>query len=259
MTNILDNNFKIIAYRGGTEYFPENSIEAIDESLKSNPDTIIEIDLQFTKDKVVIVFHDFQLENLTNGKGKICDFTISELKKLFLKNYSGTVCETSKIPTLDEVFKKFKDQYFVLDLHENNKALFDKVIEVVEKHNFQDRVALVSIADGATNEFQKLKPNWTFLASPKETKKIIFASKLLLHRFVRTTSNIMFVPEKLGGMNILNKRVIHELHRRNIKVWSCNNFKPYENVNTLTDLKRLKELGIDGVYTNDPKKISENK
>jgi glycerophosphoryl diester phosphodiesterase len=258
-SKILDNNFKIIAYRGGAETFPENSIEAIEESLKSYPDTITEIDLQLTKDKVVIAFHDFHLDDLTNGNGQVSDFTMTELKTFFLKNPDRTINTVSKIPTLEEIFDRFPNQLFVLDLHENNKILFDKVIEVVEKLKREEQIAIVSIAKGATDEFRRLRPSWTFIASSEETKKFILASKLSLHKFVSIRSNIIFLPDKLGGWQILTSKAIKELNRRNVKVWTCNNFKPYENVNTLKDLIRLKELGVDGIYTDNPKRIIDNR
>jgi glycerophosphoryl diester phosphodiesterase len=257
-TKILDNNFKIIAYRGGAENFAENSIEAIQESVKSYADTIIEIDLQLTKDKVVVAFHDFHLDDLTDGKGLVSDFSIIELKKLFLKNPNGTISTVSKISTLEEIFHIFPNQSFVLDLHENNSILFDKVIEVVERNKKGNQIVIVSIANGVTDEFRKLRPNWTFIASPKETKKFIFASKLFLNTFVSINADIMFLPAKLGGLKILSLRAIKDLKRRNIKIWTCNNFKPYENVNTLKDFIRLKELGVDGVYTDNPSKVIED-
>ena len=78
--DILDDSFKIIAYRGGTELFPENSIEAIQESLNINPEIVIELDLQLTKDNVVIAYHDFYLDGLTSGSGKVSDFCFKNFK-----------------------------------------------------------------------------------------------------------------------------------------------------------------------------------
>lgn len=249
---IHHNKLQIVTYRGGTTLFPENSIEAIAASIKSNPQIIIEIDVQLTKDKEVVAFHDFHLNDLTNGKGLVKAHTINELKKLSLRNPDGSLHAEARIATLEEMFQTFPDQPFVLDLHENNKILFDKVIEIVERNKRATQIVLVSIAKGAIAELQKLRPQWTFVASPAETRKFIFASMLFLDKFVRVTANIMFLPEKLGAIKILRKRAIQTLHSRNIKVWTCVNFKPYQNVNAFADLERLKEFGVDGVYTDDP-------
>jgi glycerophosphoryl diester phosphodiesterase len=256
MTNpIADSHFKVIAYRGGTELFPENSIAAITASIQANPNIIIEVDLQITKDNAVVAFHDFHLEDLTNGVGKVRDYTVAALQQLLLKNPDGSVSATSRMATLDELFCQFPHQSFVLDLHENNSLLFDRVIEVVEKNNRQHQTVIVSIAKGAIEALRKLRPDWTFMASPRETRQFLFAGMLSLHRFVKTPSAIMFIPDKLGRLNILRSKSIKELHRRQVKVWTCSNFKPYQNVNTSTDLERLKALGVDGVYTDNPQSL----
>ncbi len=257
-SEIFNKDFQIIAYRGGTETFPENSIEAIKDSLKSYNDTIIEIDLQLTKDNVVIAFHDFELNSLTNGNGRVAELNIEELKKLFLKKPDKTISSDCRIATLEEIFQQFPSQSFVLDLHENNKILIEKVIELVEKYKMENRIAIVSIAKGTKDAFVKIRPKWTFIASSNETKKFIFASIFHLQKFVKINAKVIFIPEKLGNFKLLNSNMIRELHHRNIKVWSCINFKPYLNVNNIQDLNRLKALGVDGVYTDNSNIYSHN-
>ena len=43
---------------------------------------IIETDIQITKDKKLVVFHDLTLDRLTNTKGLVKDKTWNELKKI---------------------------------------------------------------------------------------------------------------------------------------------------------------------------------
>ncbi|MFM8913606.1 MAG: glycerophosphodiester phosphodiesterase [Flammeovirgaceae bacterium] len=251
---ILDENFKIIVYRGGTEVFPENSIQAIENSLHELPNAIIELDLQITKDNEIVAFHDFQLEDLTNGQGLIAEHTLTEVQRFNLKNADKTISQF-KVPKLIDIFTLFPNQCFVLDLHEYNLTLFEKVIAIVEAYSMENKVALVSMAKGAIRQFQKLRPTWTFVASPQETIKFILFNKIGLQIFATTTSKIMFLPNKLGIINILTKDSFKALHKRNIKVWTCNNFKPYENVNGLTDLEDYKQRNIDGIYTDNPKRL----
>ena len=42
----------------------------------------IETDAQRTKDGVLVLFHDDTVDRLTDGSGKLCDFTLAELKSL---------------------------------------------------------------------------------------------------------------------------------------------------------------------------------
>lgn len=84
------------AHRGlFNEEFPENSIKAFENAI--NNDFAIELDIQFTKDKKVIVFHDYTLERLTSDKRNVGDLTYEEIKGLNLLNTE------EKIPLLEDV------------------------------------------------------------------------------------------------------------------------------------------------------------
>lgn len=74
---------------------PENSIKAFEEAIKNG--FAIELDVQFTKDKKVVVFHDYTLERLTKDLRNVEDITYDELKNLNLLNTK------EKIPLLEDV------------------------------------------------------------------------------------------------------------------------------------------------------------
>ena len=56
----------VVAHRGDWRYAPENSIAAIEHSIAVGVD-IVELDLQLTKDSVLIVMHDATLNRTTTG------------------------------------------------------------------------------------------------------------------------------------------------------------------------------------------------
>lgn len=94
----------ISGHRGGTEKgFPENSIEAFENTLKYTP-AFYEIDPRLTRDSVLVLLHDATLDRMTTGKGKLADYTYAEIKKLFLKDKEGNVTPY-RIPTLEEAIK----------------------------------------------------------------------------------------------------------------------------------------------------------
>ncbi len=74
---------------------PENSMAAFRAAAASGYG--IEMDVQLTKDKIPVVFHDFTLERVCNVSGKVCDRTWEELKTLRL---NGT---DEGIPLFEEV------------------------------------------------------------------------------------------------------------------------------------------------------------
>lgn len=76
---------------------PENSMAAFRKAVDAGFG--IELDIQLTKDKIPVVFHDFTLKRVCGGEGKICDYTYEELQQFHL-------CEsTEKIPKFEDVLQ----------------------------------------------------------------------------------------------------------------------------------------------------------
>ena len=103
-----------VSHRGASAYAPEHTIAAYDKGEKMHGD-YIEVDLQMTKDGHLIAMHDVTLDRTTDGTGSVKDYTLNEIKQLdagswFNEKYpyaSKAEYEGLKVPTLEEVFKKF--------------------------------------------------------------------------------------------------------------------------------------------------------
>lgn len=119
----------VVVHRGDWRNAPENSIKAIENTIKMGAD-MVEIDIQKTKDGHLVLMHDKTLNRTTNGKGNVADFTLEEIKKLHLK--SGIGIETHhKIPTLEEAMLVAKDRIFVnIDKGYNH---FEEVYKILER------------------------------------------------------------------------------------------------------------------------------
>lgn len=105
-----------IAHRGmfDNTKIPENSIASFKKALKYNYS--IELDVQLTKDNILVVFHDNNLKRMTGLDKLITDTNYEELKKLKLLNTKES------IPTLDEVLNLI-----------NNKVLLDIEVKDTKK------------------------------------------------------------------------------------------------------------------------------
>lgn len=85
------------AHRGlhdNNSEWPENSLAAIKRAADAGYG--IEFDVQLTKDKVPVIFHDFSLKRVCGVDAKVSAYTYEELKKFTLYNSS------QRIPTLEE-------------------------------------------------------------------------------------------------------------------------------------------------------------
>jgi len=132
LKNPSDDYVMVTAHRGDWRNAPENSLLSIENSVKMGVD-IVEIDLQMTKDSVIVLMHDTSIDRTTTGTGKVKDYTYEELQSLFLKN----VLERSskfKIPTLKKALEVAKGK-IVLDLDIKETMPFQKVASVLKETN----------------------------------------------------------------------------------------------------------------------------
>ena len=77
----------LYAHRGlhdNTSDAPENSLAAFRKAVEAGYG--IEMDIQLTKDKMPVVFHDFTLNRICGVEGKVRDYTYEELQQFRLCN-----------------------------------------------------------------------------------------------------------------------------------------------------------------------------
>lgn len=120
----------IVAHRGWWDkYIPENSMTSFIRCVERK--TPIELDVHLTKDKKVVVFHDYDLFRMTGVSKKIEDTNYDEIKLYNLKN------TYEKIPLLEDVMKLVNDRVLILIELKNKKVglLEDEVLKIVKQYS----------------------------------------------------------------------------------------------------------------------------
>jgi glycerophosphoryl diester phosphodiesterase len=97
---------ELVAHRGLAYHAPENTLPAYAAAFALRLG--VEIDVRRTKDGKLVVMHDPSVDRTTDGKGKIEDLTLAELKKLdagarFDPRWTG-----ERVPTFDEALALMK-------------------------------------------------------------------------------------------------------------------------------------------------------
>lgn len=111
--NPQSKNVLVICHRGDWRNYPENSISAIESVIKMGAD-MVEIDIQLTKDSVLVLMHDRTIDRCTTGRGKIAEMTYQEIQKHYLKSAHGARNSLDlKVPTLREALEVCKDRIMV--------------------------------------------------------------------------------------------------------------------------------------------------
>ena len=119
----------VVAHRADWRNFPENSLEAVQSSIDMGVD-MLELDVQRTKDGVLMLMHDHNLDRMTTGSGNIAETTWEEISKLNLKDHQGNVT-TYKVPTLEDVLLACKGK-IMINLDKADRY-FDEVFALLEK------------------------------------------------------------------------------------------------------------------------------
>ncbi len=98
-----EKKVKIWAHRGASGYAPENTLEAFALARELGADGV-ELDVQFTKDRQLVVIHDERIDRVSDGSGYVADYTLDELRNYnFNRTYPS--CIHADIPTLREVLE----------------------------------------------------------------------------------------------------------------------------------------------------------
>lgn len=119
----------VVAHRADWRNFPENSLEAIQSAIEMGVD-MLEIDVQRTKDGVLILMHDHNLDRTTTGSGNIADTNWEDIAKLNLKDHQGNVT-TCKVPKLEDALLMCKDR-IMINLDKADRY-FDEVFSMLER------------------------------------------------------------------------------------------------------------------------------
>ncbi len=129
----------VISHRGDWRNYPENSIPAIESVIRMGVD-IMELDVKMTKDSVLVLCHDHTIDRTMNGKGRVENYTLAELKNLKLKRAHGVVTDDIRIPTLKEALEVCKDRIVVNVDHAQN--YYDEVVEITEELGMTGQVLM---------------------------------------------------------------------------------------------------------------------
>jgi glycerophosphoryl diester phosphodiesterase len=252
-----DSRPLIIAHGGSKDLFPENTMIAFDGSDSIGVD-MLEMDVLLTKDTVLVCHHNETINNSTESKGFVKDYTFEELTHFnFGYNFRDTSGNYSYrdrhvlITSLEETLIKYGKKYpMCIELKNKDsewgKIAADKLYSILKRYDMKDRVIISCFDDDILKYFKQISGKKIRTATArKETKKIVTLSKLYLSQFYSGNDDVMQIPVENSGHRLDTKSVIKAAHRKNIAVH-------YWTIDNPEEMKRLIQLGADGIITDRP-------
>ena len=222
-----------IAHRGGSYLGSENTMEAFENAINMGF-KFLETDIQITRDKKLIAFHDNTLNRVTDHKGYIINKTWNEIKKT-------KVAGKFNIPLLSDIFYSWPE--INLNIDPKNNASISTLIEFLKENNFFDRVCIGSFSGKRLETLRKIfGSSLCTSAGPLEVLKLKLSS-LNLRNF-KIDANCVQVPLKYFEIKIIDRNFINYCHELNLKVhvWTINEIK---------EMEELLDLGVDGIMSDN--------
>ena len=241
---------KIWAHRGCSQMYPENTMRAFENAVKLDGLAGIELDIQLTKDGQIIVCHDERADRTTDGIGEIRQFTLAQLKKLWIDAGDG---KYEQIPAMDEVLDLLGDYGDKLRLGlklniELKNSVFpyegmeEKIVNLIHRRGIQDSVIYSSFSALSLERIRELD-------SKAETGILDTKVSDCLYKLMGGCGADALHPY-WRGMDLPKERI----KEYPVRAWFTGHLYPEKPTGTLLNLEMLEQQGITDVFLNEPEK-----
>lgn len=239
------------AHRGGAKRWPENTLFAFQQAAELGY-RHIETDIHETADGHFVCFHDTTLERTTNGRGKIADHTLAELKRLdagyhFLENRSYSFRGAGiRIPTLDEALELDSRLHYNLEIKPPDPRMAERLWELIEHHGIHDRVLVASEHDEVTEAFRRQSRGRVATSAGRKGALRFWAHVLSgSWRGAMFAFDALQIPPRFHGVDVITPRFLEAAHHHGIQVhvWT---------IDDPAEMYELERRGADAIMTDVP-------
>jgi len=228
-----NNAILVIGHRGAMGHETENTLASIQKALDLNVD-MIEIDVFKIASGEIAVFHDKKIDRLTNGSGDIENLNLEALKSLTVKG-------NHKIPLLIEVLDVI-DHKVPLNIELKGPGTSEDIIQIINSYLVNGGWSL--------DDFLISSFNWEELKEMRRINNDIAIAVLTEENpldaiaIAKELKAVAINPNYLG----LTKENVSEIKSQGFKIFTW-------TVNDKEQISKMRELGVDGIFTNYPERV----
>lgn len=224
------------AHRGFCARYPENTMLAFEKALQAGCDGI-ELDVHLTKDGQIVIIHDEEVNRTTDGRGFVKDMTLTEIKALDAGN-------GQRVPTFEEYLDLVEKLDIITNIELKNsiiryEGMERMVIDAVRRRGMEKKIILSSFNHVAMCECGEIAPDIA--------RGFLTCSWLIdAGAYSKKHGMTSYHPD----YNSLTDEAVAEIHGHGIAINAY-------TVNDRAAMRRLAEIGINGVITDNPALMSE--
>lgn len=226
------------AHRGASEYAPENTLSSFYLGLVQGANGI-ETDVQRTKDGVLVLFHDDTVDRVSDGQGKLSDFTLAELEKLKIYG-NNTRGFYDKILTFEEFLEKFSNYDLSFAIELKGEGVEEDTLEMIKSFGAFEKTTFTSFKFDYIKKIKELDPN----------ARVGYLTQNTCEEHIEQLIGI-------GGEEIAPKA--SELTEENIALYRSRGLGVRAwGVQSIELMKKMCNLKVDGMTVNFPDRLFEH-
>ncbi len=231
-----NNLVTVTAHRGDAVNAPDNTMSSLLGAIANKAD-YCELDVQETKDGVVVLTHDTNLKNSTGVNKNIWELAFDEVEKLDVGSHFSPKFAGEKIPTLGSIMKAANKKIKLnieIKLNGHDQKLEERVVKLIEDNNFVDQCVVTSLDYNALQKVKKLNPKI-------KVGYIVFAG---MGDVTALNVDFLSVEEAVATPEFIEK--VHKTNKR-IHVWTINDPEKME---------KFIDLQVDSIITDNSKEVT---
>jgi glycerophosphoryl diester phosphodiesterase len=248
----------VIGHRGAAGERPENTLESFRHALATGAQ-ILESDVHATRDGVVVMCHDDVVDRTTDGRGRLGELTLAEIQALDAGHRFSPDGGRSHpwrarglvIPSLREAFEAFPEARFNLELKERQPGLVAGTFALVRAFDRADRTLLTAAADDLMADLRaQARTAGIPVALGAATGDVAGFVRAVAHGTPPPPAMALQIPAEFAGRPLVTPELVKAAHAHGVEVhvWT---------VNEPGEMRRLLDLGVDGLVTDHPGRMAE--
>ena len=230
----LFQNPTVMAHRGLSADAPENTLYAFSDAILVGAD-FIELDVQQTRDGVLVVMHDSNLKRTTGVNKDIWDVDYADIQNLDAGSWFDPAYANARIPTLEEtlqfVDKRAKLNIEIKPTKHGSDTLEQDVAELITRYQYTDACYVTSFSYGSLKKVKEANPE-------------------IRTGYLMSVAYGQFYSLKYADAFSLNKvfvtsQVVNAAHQQGKQIFAW-------TVNGMSEVRSLCNLHVDSIITDDP-------
>jgi glycerophosphoryl diester phosphodiesterase len=238
----------VIGHRGNRAHAPENTLEALLEAVALGADAL-EFDLRVSSDGQLVVFHDPTLERTTDGRGKVAQHSVAELKRLdagarFTRDGGRSFPWRGRgitVPTFDEVAEALP-RHLPCIIELKTPAATEPLRQAVRRHGLARRIIVAGFDPRSTRPLRGA--GFALGASARDVLALL-PPALLRRSATPRHVQALCIPQRWKGLPVPIGALARTLRGSGAvqHVWTVN--EPAEAL-------QLWRAGVQGIISDDP-------